>query len=97
MYFVIVFINYIMLFILWINFCWKYYCELSNILIFKIFIFKMFKVFFCFIKVVILSIFFFFVLICSLFFYCIMDNFLNFWVFEGVENNCSILIYLFER
>lgn len=44
MYFAIVFINYIMLLISWINFRRKYHRELSNTSTFKMFILKMLKV-----------------------------------------------------
>lgn len=60
MYFAIVFINYIMLLISWINFRRKYHRELSNTSTFKMFILKMLKVASCIIKVATLSIFPFF-------------------------------------
>lgn len=60
MYFAIVFINYIMLLISWINFRRKYHRELSNTSTFKMFILKMLKVPSCMIKVATLSIFPFF-------------------------------------
>lgn len=60
MYFAIIFINYIMLLISWINFRRKYHRQLSNTSTFKMFILKMLKVPSCMIKVATLSIFPFF-------------------------------------